>query len=327
MASIIPHELGYRAFVRNPDKKSGRESKLFRTQREAKAWAHQREAEIYEALKSTIAKIKLADALRRYMVEISSKKRGRHWEQLRISAMIRDQFKPDTMLEECTPTFMSELRDKRLGQVSDATVRREMEIWSNFFDICRREWGYIKENPMKDVKRPRQPDHRTIVINRKQIKLVLKQLGYKPLSPVRSVTVCVAMAFLIALRTGMRAGEICNLTWDNVHTDFVYLPTTKTKPRQVPMSKKAMRLIVRMKGFDSEKVFALKSETLDTLFRRARDKAGLEGFRFHDSRHTAATWMAKKVDVLTLCKIFGWTDPKMAMVYYNPTASDISKLL
>ncbi len=53
----------------------------------------------------------------------------------------------------------------------------------------------------------------------------------------------------------------------------------------------------------------------------------MDDITFHDTRHTAATWMAKKVDVITLCKIFGWTDPKMAMVYYNPKASDIADLL
>jgi len=37
--------------------------------------------------------------------------------------------------------------------------------------------------------------------------------------------------------------------------------------------------------------------------------------------------MARKVDVLTLCKIFGWRNPKMAMVYDNPKASNIAKRL
>lgn len=71
----------------------------------------------------------------------------------------------------------------------------------------------------------------------------------------------------------------------------------------------------------------MQAATLSHLFVRYRKDIGLDGVTFHDARHTAATWMAKKVDVLTLCKIFGWTDPKMAMVYYNPKASDIADLL
>ena len=45
----------------------------------------------------------------------------------------------------------------------------------------------------------------------------------------------VARVFLFALRTGMRAGEICGLTWDRVHADHVSLPVTKTRPRLVPL--------------------------------------------------------------------------------------------
>lgn len=55
-----------------------------------------------------------------------------------------------------------------------------------------------------------------------------------------------------------------------------------------------------------------------------RDRAGLSGFVFHDTRHTAATWMAQKLHVLELCKVFGWKNPAQAMTYYNPKASDIA---
>lgn len=67
--------------------------------------------------------------------------------------------------------------------------------------------------------------------------------------------------------------------------------------------------------------------TLSTLFRRYRERAGLSGFTSHDCRHTAATIISHKLEVLDLCKIFGWTDPKMAMVYYNPHASTLAELL
>ncbi|AKQ59688.1 Phage integrase family protein [Bordetella hinzii] len=82
-----------------------------------------------------------------------------------------------------------------------------------------------------------------------------------------------------------------------------------------------------MKGWDDDFVFGLKTASLDALFRKYRERAGLEGFTFHDTRHTAATMISKKIDVLDLCKMFGWTDPKMAMVYYNPHASSIAARL
>lgn len=74
-------------------------------------------------------------------------------------------------------------------------------------------------------------------------------------------------------------------------------------------------------------MFAVDARTLDTMFRRARARAGLDGFHFHDLRHTAATGMAGRVHVLELCKIMGWRNPKMAMVYFNPRPRDIAARL
>jgi integrase len=63
------------------------------------------------------------------------------------------------------------------------------------------------------------------------------------------------------------------------------------------------------------------------MFRRAKKRADIDNVHFHDARHTAATWMCNKVDVLTLCKIFGWKNTSQALTYYNPKAGDIAKRL
>jgi integrase len=103
---------------------------------------------------------------------------------------------------------------------------------------------------------------------------------------------------------------------------------TKTgKSRDVPLSMVGRRIIERMKGWDKEAVFGVQSQTLDTLFRRARDRAGLTGFTFHDSRHSACTRLARKVDVLELCKIMGWVKTTQALTYFNPKVSDIARRL
>ena len=60
---------------------------------------------------------------------------------------------------------------------------------------------------------------------------------------------------------------------------------------------------------------------------KTRTSAEMYGFTFHDTRHTAATRIALKIPLLDLCKMFGWSDPKRAMVYYNPTASEIASRL
>lgn len=80
-----------------------------------------------------------------------------------------------------------------------------------------------------------------------------------------------------------------------------------------------------MRGFDTVLIFGIQSQTLDTLFRRARDRAGLSGFTFHDTRHTAATRLAQRLHVLDLCRVFGWEKTTRALTYYQPKVSDLAK--
>jgi len=325
MASIRPHKLGFRAEVCI---NSHRESRVFRTKREATTWAAIREGELLDDSNKNLCELfTLRQLLEQYRDEVSPTKRGERWEFVRINALLKGTLPVTKPLSHCTTEILGKWRDARMQQVSAGTVLRDIGLLSAIFEYARRELKWVEVNPIKDLRKPRQPDHRDIIISKAQIKALLKTLGYKPHQPIRTVQQSAAACFLLALRSGMRAGELTGLEWNRVFDNYCRLPVTKTTPRDVPLSKKALRIIARMRGFDDDLVFGLKSQTLDALFRRARDKAGLSGFVFHDSRHTAATNIAKKVDVLTLCKIFGWSDPKMAMIYYNPKAADLAKML
>ena len=325
MASIKPHKQGYRAQVYVLGE---RDSGIFRTLREANAWAGARETELRSnSKKSPKEKYKLRQLLEKYRDEVSPTKRGEKWEALRINKYLKlgSGLPVDKYLLECTSGAMGAWRDAQ--KTSAGTIIREIGLLSAIFEYARRELKWIDENPIKDLRKPKSPDHREVTISRHQIKLVLRSLGYSPQLPIATLSQSIAVCFLVSLRTGMRAGELCNLTWGHVHDKYCVLPVTKTVPRHVPLSKKAVRLMNKMRGFHVKSVFSVKSGSRDTLFRKARAKAGLSGFTFHDARHTAATWISRKVDVLTLCKIFGWSDTSQALTYYNPKAHDISVML
>lgn len=325
MASIKRHKDGWRAWVCI---KGTRDSEKFRTRREAEAWAGRRETELREEQATApTTRHTVQDLLLRYLEEVTPKKRN-VFEGKSINFWLAHPLFPSGKLSSITPDHFALWRDYRAKTVKAGTILREFSLLGDIFETARREWHWIKENPIRDVKKPSAPQHRDRVISRQEIRAMLVVMRYSPRLPIRSLTGAVAVCFLLALRTGMRAGELCGLTWDRVHESYCRLPVTKTTPRDVPLTKKAMRLIEKMRGFDDVQVLGgLKTASLDALFRKYREQAGLEGFRFHDTRHTAATRLAPKVDVLTLCKIFGWSNPKMAMVYYNPTAADIAKRL
>lgn len=326
MASIQSTKKGYRAQVAV---KGTRDSATFRTKREAEAWAAARETELRDDSKKPAGqKHTLAKVLKRYRDEVTPGKRGERWETLRINMFLRSELLPlETLVGDIEPDDFGPWRTDRLKTVATSTVLREMGLLSSILGACKKEWRWIDENPMSDVRRPRAPDHRDVTINWRQVRAMVTAMGHRPGKPIRTVSQAAAVCFLVALRTGMRAGELCGLTWDRVKADHAILPLTKTTPRKVPLSRRARRLIGSMKGWDAVLVFGLKANSLDALFRKYRARAKLEGFTFHDSRHTAATMLAKKIDVLTLCKMFGWANPKQAMVYYNPKMSDIAKQL
>lgn len=330
MSSIVKTASGYQAQV---FLKGKRKAKTFRTKREAEAWAIDLERQIVQQ-GAAGGRHTLREALERYREEISGSKRGARWEIVRITAFLADpSFPAKKALNELEPEDFGKWRDARLKEVSAGSILRDFSTLSPIIEQARKEWKWILINPLKDVKKPREPDHREITIAPMQAVHLLRVMGYKR-GPCKSVTQAVCVAFLFALRTGVRAGEICALRWIDVGDGFVRVTgedigagKTKAARREVPIVYQANTLIKLMRGWDTEHVFGLKSQTLDALFRRYRDKAGMDGVKFHDTRHTAATRISKKVDVLTLCKIFGWKTTTQALTYYNPKVDDIRRML
>lgn len=338
MASITKTENGYRAQVYVLGERA---SATRRTKREAEAWAAAKETEIRERLeKSPGDRVTLHEALSDYCDQVTPSKRGQRWERIRLEAFQRDESLPlDKAMAKIEPADIARFRDARQREVSAGSILRELGLLSAVFEHARLEWKYVTTNPVRDIRKPRAPDHRDVVITRPQIKAILREAGYRPSrEAVRTVSEAVAIVFLVALRTGMRAGELCGLTWDRVYAGYCSTPhkvgRTETSLRDVPLPPKAERLINRMRGFDPKLVFGIKTSSLDAMFRKFRDRAGLSGFTFHDSRHTAATWIAGRMKsndipaqqaLMDLCKIFGWTKLDQALTYYNPSAADIAK--
>lgn len=224
-----------------------------------------------------------------------------------------------------TPDDLGAWRDARLTRVKPGSVIREMTAMASVFEAARREWRWIETNPMRDVRRPAQPKHREKTLANTEIRAMLKALGWRSKGLPTTITQSIGRAFVFALQTGMRAGEICGLEWADLQTHAIKIKDGKTGARVVPLTPTAKRTIESMRGRDSVRIFGLDSESLDALFRRARTKAGLAGFVFHDTRHTAATRMAQKLHVLELCKVFGWVNTTRALTYYNPDVEDLAK--
>jgi integrase len=334
MSSIVKTAKGWRAQIYV---KGERDSQTFDKKGDAVEWAAKRETQLRAVAGGKGGSVfTFEQALDKYAAEVSTERRGERWEVVRLKAYKgKDHNLPiKKKLADVSKTDLIAWRDRRLQVcgVARSTVLRDMTLLSAVFEQARTEWEWIKANPLIDVKKPTKPEHRKRVISPREVGMVLHRLGYAGhKAKVVTVSQAVAHAFLLALLTGMRAGEICGLRWEDVRADYGTAHNVKAimagVSRDVPMAPSAMRVIERMRGWDAERVFGVDADTLDALFRRARKRAGLEGFTFHDARHTAATWIAPKLHILDLCKAFGWKRMDQALVYYNPTASQIAQKL
>jgi fido (protein-threonine AMPylation protein) len=213
-----------------------RESATFPTRREAQVWVERRKTELRAVARGQVDQIKtLGDAIERYAREVSPAKRGWKWELKRLNAFLGSGHAPLPValkLADVTPDDLGAWRDARLGQVRPGSVLREMTLLGSVLESARREWRWIAANPMRDVRRPSQPMHRERIISGAEARAMLRVLGHRrgPQPPGAAITgnQAVALCFLLALMTGMRAGELCAIGWPDVHEDFVRLRTSKT---------------------------------------------------------------------------------------------------
>lgn len=305
-----------------------RKSSSFITKAEAVAWAAMIEAEILAGKSGAVPNKLFRDLLDRYADEVSVSKRGEKWERLRLALIGRDEISA-VRLPELNATHFAAWRDRRLRSVSAASVRREWNLISHACTVAAREWHWLTENPMKLVRRPAPAPGRDRLPSAGEIERLLFALGYDYADPPVTATARVGAAFLFAIETAMRAGEIAGLSWDRVFLDKRFLKTdgkTVAATRDVPLSAEAIRLLNQLPR-DGGSVFRLTSANIDALFRKAKARALIVDLHFHDSRHEAITRLAKKLDVLELARMVGHRDLRQLMVYYNETAEALAKKL
>ena len=329
MASILPHRDGYRVQVYVGGQ---RRSKVCATRREAAQWALEREAELSGR---KLPDKTLRDALRRYASELDAERGGARWERIRLAAFERDPLAL-RRLAALGPDDFAAWRDARLRTqaqrrqttVAPATVAREMNLLRSVLETARKEWRWLRTNPMADVSWPKSPKGRARRITPEEEADLTAALGVATLR-ADTATQRVGLAFLLALETAMRSGEILALTWPNVHLadQYVHLPRTKNgDARDVPLSKRAVEILRALPlGFGP--VFQIEAAARDALWRKARAKTPHRDVHFHDSRAEAIWRLSKKLDVLELARVIGHRDINSLLIYYRASASAMAQKL
>ncbi len=307
-----------------------RQSKMCDSKREAQAWSVDAERRLSSPdAEPDLLPLSFADACQRYADTVSPQKRGGRREVVTLLRWIRSHEWRLMPLSKVKPLHVAAWRDARRLAVSDATVAREWTLLRSVFELARREWGALQENPMADVKRPPSTPARTRRPTEDELARISDALGYCPDLPPVTQSARIGVAMWLSVETALRAGEILGLSWPDVDFDrrVVRLSLTKNgDAREVPLSNEAVRLLVQVQAVTGKgnRVIGVTAGNRDALWRKARATAGVEDLHFHDLRAEALTRLSKKVDVLTLARISGHRDLKMLMVYYRESMAEVA---
>ena len=330
MATIRKQGKKWRAeIVRILDSAKVRQSKTFATRAEARDWALAEETRIISQQSNSASPSGrlLSDIFIRYAREVSPLKKGCRWEELRLAFFCRDPVSCVPLSKLSTDHF-SAFRDRRLKSVSPSSVNREFVLMCHALETARREWKWLRVNPLKDVRRPALPRPRDQRISDEDRDAVCDALGWNRCTSPHSFKQEVAAMFCFCIETGLRAGEALALKWRDVTVARRFLTVIESKngdKRDVPLSLRAIEILDLMRQSDTsrETVYTVTPGNREAIFRTCKP-AHLQHIHFHDSRHEAVTRLSKKLDVLALARMIGHRDLRSLQVYYNEHASEIA---
>jgi len=263
----------------------------------------------------------MTQILEKYRDEVSITKKGQRFETITINRWLKEK-KFDCKLSEMDSKKVIDFRDERLKTIKGSSVKREMTLLSSMFGQAVKEWQILDRNPCEKVKRPPDSKRKKKLISQAEIDQFLNQIPYSGSTATQRDRA--GIAFLFAIETAMRMGEICKLRKSDIEGRTAKLYDTKNgEDRNVPLSSKALELLSLL---PTEDLFDLNVGQLDYAFRTVRDEAKLD-FNFHMTRHLAVTRLAKKLQILDLAEMTGHKKINELMTYYKPDAENIANQL
>ncbi|HAT8370924.1 site-specific integrase [Legionella pneumophila serogroup 1] len=312
----------------------------FERKTDARRWAQQTEAAIREGrhFKTTEAKRRtLAEMIDRYIKEViphkpkNSKNTVLHlkWWQEELGQY---------SLADVSPALIAEKRDKLASGITTrnrlrtpSTVVRYLAALSHAFTMAVKEWGWIEDSPMRRVTKPKEPRGRVRFLSDDERSLLLNECK-------KSESQYLYIAVVLALSTGARKMELMGLRWKDIDLNrhIITLHETKNGERRIlPLTGHALELInqlAKVRRLNCDLVFPnhkfTKPIDLRTPFETAVKRAGITDFRWHDLRHSCASYLAmNNASLAEIAEILGHKTLQMVKRYAHLSDAHTSKVV
>lgn len=245
------------------------------------------------------------------------------------------------LLVDLTPAVIAEGRDQLLNGTTvrgklrnPSTVNRYLSAFGKALSVAVKEWGWLEDSPMRNVTKPSEGEGRERFLSQAEKERLLKacrESRNPNLLPIVS----------LALITALRFSEIAGLRWRDIDFEQRKITLVRTKNgdrRVIPLTGEAAEILRRCPSFSApldELVFTSQRNagrqqkiSIREAFENAVERAGIIDFRFHDLRHTAASYMAMSGATQgELMAILGHRSPSMTRRYAHYSQQHLTKLL
>jgi integrase len=201
---------------------------------------------------------------------------------------------------------------KESEKAAPATVNRMLALVRSILRKAEREWEWIDKAPI--VRMRKENNKRIRWITPEEVEHLKREL------PIH-----LADAMEFALNTGLRESNITNLEWAEIDFDrcHAFIPASKSKSAKaiaVPLNVNAMNVLRKYQGNDAKYVFTYKGKPFNQCntraWRRALKRAKIMDFRWHDLRHTWASWHVQHgTSLQELQQLGGWASFEMVLRY------------
>jgi len=249
------------------------------------------------------------DAVTKFLLETQHK--ATHQDDINRLRWVH-QFLRGKILREIDRDLIGRIGEIKAKQASPATANRILAVIRSIMRKAMLDWEWLDKVPR--IRLYKEAKRRIRWLTPEQVATLLKELP-----PHQRAMV------LFALTTGLRQGNVLGLEWSQVdlvrHVCWIHPDQAKArKAIHVPLNSVAMDVLTQQVGKHPQRVFSYRGKPIvwanTKSWKDALIRAGIEDFRWHDLRHTWASWLAQQGTPLNvLQELGGWESESMVRRY------------
>ena len=234
-----------------------------------------------------------------------------------------DEFFGELRLDQITRDhFESFVKHRQAESVSSATINRALASARSILNSALKEWGWIDQAPA--IRLLSEPKQRIRWLTKDEADRLYRELPYHLRAMMR-----------FTLATGLREGNVCELRWDQIDLErkqaWIHADQSKGgKAISIPLNSEAMDVLLTLKDQHQTHVFTFEGQPVlranNHAWRKALRRARIENFRWHDLRHTWASWHVMAGTPMEVLKeLGGWSSLEMVLRYAHLSSDHLAK--